>query len=95
MATEIIWDDPEGCYRLPARLDQGVRCGNHPSAPAGGVRHNSTEAVRECYRVTREWEEESRAEIWAEGGYVRMMENWGAEQAAADDAIARSLGIPV
>lgn len=89
---EIIWDDPEGCYRLPAKLDAGVRCGNHEDR---AVRHNSAAAVRECYRIHAEWEAESRAEMWAEGGYVRMMENWGAEQAMADDAIARSLGIPV
>lgn len=95
--TDIIWDHADSPYRLPANLDTGVRCGNHDGYANNPrkVYHNSAAAVQECYRIHREWAEEQRAEAWAEGGYVRMMENWGAEQTHMEQQMARAHGLPI
>lgn len=52
-------------YFSPIEVAEGgVRCGNHPRE--WGIRHENTDAVRACYAITRQMQDEQAAECYAE-----------------------------
>ena len=59
----------------------GVRCGNHPRDLGWIVKHENAAAVRACYAVSTDLQEQQRAEIYAEAGM-----SWVAGGGNADDA---------
>jgi predicted metal-binding protein len=56
-------------YDAPVRVDIGVRCGNCKG------RHETANAVRACYQVSRDLNDQAAAEVYAENAWLRAAEN--------------------
>jgi hypothetical protein len=80
----------DGPYSI-AETETGVRCGNHHREDR--VRHANAASVRECYRLTAEMIADQEAEIRAEQGYERYLEDRGYWEARAQEDHEARMGI--
>ncbi len=78
--------EQDGPYEIK-RTESGVRCGNHGKTPKGErhTYHANRESVAACYALAESLRAEQEAEIAAEQGYERYLEDRGYWEARADE----------
>lgn len=82
--SEIELDGPYEVRRV--ERGQGVRCGNHGRVQRGHeVYHATGASVRACYELTAQMEADQAAEIAAERGYERFLEERGYHEARDEE----------
>lgn len=75
----------DGAYEV-RRTATGIRCGNHGRTKHGEhAYHANAASVAECYRLTAQMIADQEAEIRAEQGYERYLEDRGYDEARWDE----------
>ena len=78
-------------FGRPLSTTTGIRCGNHH--PEDRIRHTNAAAVAECYRLMYDDYDQQYADLRAELAIERYLENRGYDDARAQEAYERSMGV--